>query len=121
MLPAADPDRYIYLFFRSHRKRTASQLSPWGGNKLIGSLRDLSLLVGAIMSNNVGSLSLQQKVSVTLLTVMVLLAFISYGILDAQVAPAFENLERKAAHTNVVRAQRAIGADLDNLVTVSND
>ena len=73
------------------------------------------------MSKIASPLSLQQKVSVTLFAVMAVLAVVSYGILTAQVAPAFENLERQAAQTNVIRAQRAIQADLDSLTTVAND
>ena len=73
------------------------------------------------MSRAVANLSLQQKVSVTLLTVMALLILLSYVILNATVAPAFNSMEIAAAETNLVRAKRAIRNDLDNLAAIVGD
>lgn len=73
------------------------------------------------MSRAVSNLSLQQKVSVTLLTVMALLVLLSYVILNATVAPAFNSMEIAAAETNLVRAKRAIRNDLDNLAAIVGD
>ena len=73
------------------------------------------------MSKFASPLSLQQKVSLTLLALMGAMAALSNTVLDAQVAPAFEGLEIEAAETNMVRAQRALQADLDSLTTASND
>ena len=67
------------------------------------------------------NLSLQQQVSVALLLVMAALALLSYAILNAVVAPAFDDLELAAAQSNMVRVQRAIEADLNSLTTLSKD
>lgn len=42
-------------------------------------------------------------------------------ILRAVIAPAFEELELEAAHTDLIRADQAIQTDIDNLVAVSLD
>jgi len=73
------------------------------------------------MSNGLGSLSLQKKVSASLLAVMVAFGLLSYLILNAVIAPAFDDLEHAAARTDLVRAQRAIRADLDNLISNAGD
>lgn len=67
------------------------------------------------------SLSLQQKVSLTLLAVMAVLAVFSYVILTLVVEPAFDRLEIAGARTNLVRAERAIQNELDNLAAIVND
>jgi sensor domain CHASE-containing protein len=73
------------------------------------------------MSNGLGSLSLQKKVSATLLVVMVAFGLLSYLILNVVIAPAFDNLEHDAARKDLIRAQRAIQADLDKLVSNTGD
>ncbi len=73
------------------------------------------------MSNGLGSLSLQKKVSASLLVVMAAFGLLSYLILNAVITPAFENLENNAAQTDLIRAQRAIQADLDNLISITGD
>ncbi|HET6631026.1 MAG TPA: CHASE4 domain-containing protein [Woeseiaceae bacterium] len=67
------------------------------------------------------SLSLQQKMFVTLLAITAVLVLLSWFILHRTVAPAFEELELSAAHTNLVRVQRAIHEDLDQLSSVVGD
>ncbi|HUD97017.1 MAG TPA: CHASE4 domain-containing protein [Woeseiaceae bacterium] len=52
---------------------------------------------------------------------MALLILLSYVILNATVAPAFTSMEFAAAETNLVRAQRAIRNDLDNLAAIVGD
>ncbi|MGH8195884.1 MAG: CHASE4 domain-containing protein [Woeseiaceae bacterium] len=73
------------------------------------------------MQHPIASLSLQQKMSATLLTVMATLAVLSYLILRATVQPAFSNLELSAADTNLVRAKRALQSDLENLAAIVGD
>jgi sensor domain CHASE-containing protein len=73
------------------------------------------------MSNGLGSLSLQKKVAATLLTVMAAFVLLSYLILNAVVTPAFETLENDAAQTNLVRALRAVLADLEQLKSNTGD
>ena len=74
-----------------------------------------------IMSNGLGSLSLQKKVSSSLLAVMVAFGLLSYLILNAVISPAFDNLENNAAQTDLIRAQRAIQADLEQLKSSTGD
>ena len=74
-----------------------------------------------IMSNGLGSLSLQKKVSATLLAVMAAFGLLSYLILNAVISPAFDNLENNAAQTDLIRAQRAIQADLEQLKSSTGD
>jgi sensor domain CHASE-containing protein len=73
------------------------------------------------MIRAIAALSLQKKVSVTLLAVMALLVLFSYLILNTTIAPAFDSMELAAAETNLVRARRAIGNDLENLSAIVND
>lgn len=73
------------------------------------------------MLSMVAGSSLQKKVSVTLLAVMAALALLSYATLDRIVAPAFDQLEMVEANTNLVRAERAIHNDLDNLSAITGD
>ena len=73
------------------------------------------------MSNGLGSLSLQKKVSASLLAVMVAFGLLSYLILNAVITPAFDDLENRAAQTDLIRAQRAIQADLDILKSSTGD
>jgi sensor domain CHASE-containing protein len=81
----------------------------------------LCLAWKSIMSNGVARRSLQQKVSITLFTVMVALSLLSFIVLNEVVAPAFDELERKEAETNLVRAVKAIANDLDNLSAITGD
>ena len=73
------------------------------------------------MRGKLASLSLQQKVSVTLLVVMAVLVLLSYLVLSTTVAPAFANLEQATAEKNIVRAKRAIQNDLQNLSAIVGD
>ena len=73
------------------------------------------------MSNGVTTQSLQEKVSLTLLVVMSALALLIYMIMQSVVAPAFDQLETDVARTNLIRAERAIQNDLDNLNAITGD
>ncbi len=73
------------------------------------------------MTAGIASLSLQQKMFVTVLTVTVVLVLLSWLILQRTVAPAFEEFELSAAHTNMVRVQRAIQEDLTQLSATVSD
>ncbi len=73
------------------------------------------------MSNGFKNLPLQRKVSITLLLTITAFAIISYAILSGVITPAFEDLELSAARTDLVRAERAIEADLENLSAVTAD
>lgn len=73
------------------------------------------------MSNRVTRKSLQEKVSLTLFSVMAVLALLSYTTLYRVVAPAFDRLEIDEASTNLVRAERAIQNDLQNLSAITGD
>jgi len=52
---------------------------------------------------------------------MAAFGLLSYLILNAVITPAFENLESDAAQTDLVRAQRAIQADLEQLESSAGD
>jgi sensor domain CHASE-containing protein len=67
------------------------------------------------------SLSLQQKVSLTLLAVMGSMVLLTYLVLSTTVAPAFADLELATAEKNIRRVERAIQNDLENLSTVVGD
>ena len=73
------------------------------------------------MSNGLARRSLQQKVSITLLVVMVALALLSFMVLKEVVAPAFDELEIKEAQRNLNRAEKAIASDLENLNAITAD
>jgi len=73
------------------------------------------------MSNQLGIKSLQEKVSLTLLAVITVLAVLSYMVLHGVVAPAFDQLELAEARTNLTRAERAIQSDLENLSIITGD
>ncbi len=75
----------------------------------------------SIMSNGLGSLSLQKKISASLLAVMAAFGLLSYLILNAVITPAFEDLENKAAQTDLVRGLRVILADLEQLNASNGD
>lgn len=73
------------------------------------------------MSNAVANLPLQRKVSMTLLLVFAAFAAVSYAILTGVIAPAFDDLDLSTARTNVIRAERAIQTDIENLEAVTAD
>jgi two-component system, NtrC family, sensor kinase len=73
------------------------------------------------MSNRAITKSLQEKVSLTLFAVITVLAILSYLVLYRVVLPAFDQLELQEARTNLVRAERAIQNDLDNLSAITGD
>lgn len=73
------------------------------------------------MSNSQKTLSLQDKVSLSLFAVMAVLAVLSYSIVSAVIGPAFDDLELTAAETNMVRADRAIDAELEALRRLALD
>jgi len=73
------------------------------------------------MSNGVARKSLQEKVSLTLITVMAVLALLIYTTLHRVVAPTFDQLELDEARTNLIRAERAIQNDLQNLSAITGD
>ena len=77
--------------------------------------------VEIIMSNGLALKSLQEKVSLTLFVVIGALAVVSYVTLHEIVAPTFDRLEYEEARTNLVRAERAIQNDLDNLNAITGD
>ena len=74
-----------------------------------------------IMSNEIANLPLQRKVALTLLLVFAAFSILSYSILTTVIAPTFENLDFSTAKTNLVRAERAIQNDIENLVAVTAD
>lgn len=73
------------------------------------------------MSNGYVGLPLQRKVAMTLLLTTAAFAAISYVILSEVIEPAFEALELEAARTDLIRAERAIDTDLENLAAVTAD
>ena len=73
------------------------------------------------MSKEKASLPLQSKVSLTLALVFAAFSVLSYAILKAVIAPAFDDLDLSAASTNLVRAERAIETDIENLAAVTAD
>lgn len=73
------------------------------------------------MSKGAARRSLQEKVSIALLAVMAVLAFLSFLVLEEMVAPAFDELELDQARTNLVRAEKAIANDLENLSAIAGD
>ena len=73
------------------------------------------------MPATLASLSLQQKVSVTLLAVMASMGLLSYLVLSTTVAPAFNDLEFASAEKNIVRVEKAIQNDLQNLSAIVGD
>ncbi|MCI0516591.1 MAG: HAMP domain-containing protein, partial [Woeseiaceae bacterium] len=73
------------------------------------------------MLSGLASWSLQKKVSMTLLGVMSTLVLLTYVILTAIVGPAFDRLEINDATRNLVRAERAIRADVNVLDAISRD
>ncbi len=73
------------------------------------------------MSKSIAATPLQQKVSVTLLFVFTSLAVLCFGVLKTVIAPAFDTLELDAAETNLLRAERAVQADLASVRLSARD
>jgi sensor domain CHASE-containing protein len=74
-----------------------------------------------IMSNEIANLPLQRKVAFTLLLVFAAFSILSYAILTTVIAPTFDELDLSTAKTNLVRAERAIQSDIENLAAVTAD
>jgi len=64
---------------------------------------------------------IQQRVSLLLSLIVVMFAALSYPVLDALMAPAFEDLEQQAMRSNVERARQALATDLDRLSAATGD
>ncbi len=73
------------------------------------------------MSKKTGSLPLQSKVSLTLLIVVAWFAVLSYVALRSVIAPAFADLEKEAAATDLARAEGAMRTDSENLAAITAD
>lgn len=73
------------------------------------------------MSNGIAQRSLQEKVSIALFAVMAVLAVLSFIVLKDIVAAAFDELELRQARTNLIRAEKAIANDLENLSAITGD
>ena len=74
-----------------------------------------------IMSKQFRNLPLQSKVSLTLSAVFAAFLLLSYAILTGVIAPAFDELDLSTAETNLIRAERAIKTDIENLEAVTAD
>jgi len=64
---------------------------------------------------------LQRKVFLTLLLVFATFSALSYTILTGVISPAFDDLDVSMAQTNLIRAERAIQSDIQNLEAVTAD
>ena len=73
------------------------------------------------MSNTKATLSLQKKVSATLVLGIAAFVISSLIILRAVIAPAFDELEISAARKDLIRSERAILNDAENLAAISAD
>ncbi|NIL92866.1 MAG: HAMP domain-containing protein [Woeseiaceae bacterium] len=73
------------------------------------------------MSNIKAKRSLQRKVSLRLSLAMTVFIVGVFLILRVVITPAFEKLELKAAHADLVRADQAIQTDIDNLKAITLD
>ncbi|MCP4941287.1 MAG: hypothetical protein GY924_04810, partial [Planctomycetaceae bacterium] len=73
------------------------------------------------MSNKQVSIPLQNKVSLTLVLLITVFVVVSYTILRAVIAPAFDELELGAARSDMHRAEAALRTDIENLETVVTD
>lgn len=74
-----------------------------------------------IMSNNRPSISLQSKVSLTLVLLITIFVVLSYSILRIVIAPAFDELENSAAKSDLYRAEAALRTDIENLEAITAD
>ena len=73
------------------------------------------------MSKATTTTSLQRKVSMTLFLAIAVFVALSFIILHAVIAPAFDELELSAARTDLIRAEQAILNDIENLEAVTAD
>ncbi len=73
------------------------------------------------MAGRFRPLTLQQKVTLVLLVLLGSMVGFSYLVLGTTVKPAFESLESTVAEINLVRAKRAIQADLEILAAITGD
>ncbi len=73
------------------------------------------------MSKQFRNLPLQSKVSLTLSLVFAAFLLLSYAILTGVISPAFDELDVSTARTNLIRAERAIQTDIENLEAVTAD
>lgn len=73
------------------------------------------------MSNHQPISLLQRKVSLTLLLLIAVFVLISYSILRAVIAPAFDEVEMAAAKSDLHRARAALSADIENLEAITAD
>jgi len=73
------------------------------------------------MSNKQTSVPLQAKVSLTLVLLIAAFVIISFTILRAVIAPAFDELELAAATSDMHRAEAALRTDIENLEAVTAD
>jgi sensor domain CHASE-containing protein len=74
-----------------------------------------------IMSNEIADLPLQRKVALTLLLVFAAFSLLSYTILTTVIAPTFDEIDLSTARTNLIRAERAIQSDIENLAAMTSD
>ena len=73
------------------------------------------------MSKKGASVSLQTKVSMTLLAVVAVFTALSFVILRTVIAPAFDDLETDAAATDISRVEGAMQTSVDNLAAITAD
>ncbi|MDH3409059.1 MAG: HAMP domain-containing protein, partial [Gammaproteobacteria bacterium] len=73
------------------------------------------------MSKTLENMPLQRKVFLTLLLVFATFSALSYTILTGVISPAFDDLDVSMAQTNLIRAERAIQSDIQNLEAVTAD
>lgn len=64
---------------------------------------------------------LQNKVSLTLVFLIATFVIVSYTILQAVIAPAFDKLETTSAKSDLHRAEAALLADIENLQAITGD
>ena len=84
-------------------------------------LKILCFIVEIQMTQQSNFMSLQKKVSLTLLAVVAVFTVLSFAVLHTVIAPAFDDIEGKAAATDLVRAEGAMQTNLDNLSTITLD
>ena len=73
------------------------------------------------MSNSAARYPLQTKLSLTLSLVITAFVVLTWMILQSVVAPAFDDLEKSAAATDLVRAEMALRTDIENLEAITAD
>ena len=73
------------------------------------------------MSNRIPSIPLQSKVSLTLILLIAAFTVVSYAVLHAVIAPAFDELEVAAAKSDLHRAEAALRNDIENIEAITAD